>query len=1087
MKLKPLVYLISCIVWHYNVHADEALDAYRLGEYNKAAELYTKKIPETGEGLYALAEMYAYGYGLPRHVDNAIVNYTKAAEKNYLPALLQMAKYELFINHRPEDALIWYKKAADLQDINAMMYCAAAYIYGIGTTENEDIAKKYYISAAKLGNPLAQLTLAKHFFESKVGKNEQLAWLWLNKACDKNYLPAITYKANLLNDGLHIQADKQLAQVLLNKALKENYVPAIVLQGEWAIKENQWDNAIKNFKAAADKGFYPAEIALSNLYMQEGTPVMNKSLGFEWMMKAARHHVPFAQKQIAEFYMNGIGVNKNEQMAQKWQNYVKKSPNAQAAFKLRQAAYWLSGGKYADFQHGNFALKGIWFDWKNTQALQENHLNTSPRFLILGVHELFKPNYNLVQPVQIPFVEYLDAIMRLKGAVPAPKELMPHYGLPNKGDLSKDEFNVLVHQAQLGVAEAQFMLGQCYLNGIQTKQDSLVARQWFEKAQAQDELRAQYELAIMELASQDDELKRHGLKMLKDAAFKGNPHAEYTLGLLSEQGIKNKAGKDILAMNLDDAKNMFRLASLNNLGIAKFRLAEWLSREPLATIPVQEREQRQLVIRSLYYEAVKNGTEEAKLPLAFHLASSKDPAKQAWALKVAKESAKQDNAEAALLVGLMLDRDTKNPNHTNDALEWYALAKKHPIGGFVWASLSPNQDKVKMYLTKAAQAGFSYAYLNLAVLAHQEHQSEVADLQQAVSMDNFLASHLLANQLVLNGKPQELKQSREIFEKLAVKGDIEAQAKLGYMYSYGLGVNKDGKVGQQWLIHAAQQKHAVAQFLLASMYHLGAFGESANDEAAKYWFKQSAQSYPAAAVDLGFIYETVDKEYNLALTAYNQALPKVKLGSYFNIGLIYQYGKGALVDLNKAENNFKLAISAGSPKVMVVLGDLFLFKSDSKEDDAQALKWYQEAASYGHSDANYRLGLLHETGIGTKVDYNQAQIFYEKAAKKGNTNAEKALQRIKNYGLMSARNYRQSFHNIGHMLSKHFRNGPNSSGQNVLSVELRYFKLLDTWNRGDMNHAKEDVLKILHDYPYYSPARMMLMQIESTPPLNKHV
>jgi enhanced entry protein EnhC len=1084
MKLKPLVYIIGCLAWQYSAHADDALDAYRLGEYGKAAELFAKQNPESGEGLYALAEMYAYGYGIPRDVEKAISYYTQSAEKNYLPALQVMSRYELLMKHQPDQALIWFKKAADLQDVNSMMYCAAAFIYGLGTNANEDIAKKYYIGAAKLGNPLAQLTLAKHFFESKVGKNEQLAWLWLNKACDKNYAPAMTYKAYLLNKGEHIQADPKLAQAFMNKVLAMNYVPALVLKGKWALAQNQWDIAIKDFKEAADKGFYPAEIALAGLYMEDTTPVMNKSIGFEWMMKAARHHIPYAQKQLVEFYTNGIGVEKNDNLAKKWQEYSKKSPHAKFAYKQRQAAYWLSAGKYKDFLHGDYALKGIWFDWQNHQALQQNNLNSTPRFLILGLHEIFKPNYNLVKPSQIPFVEYLDVIMRLKGPVASPKELMPHYGLPNKGNLSLDEFNQLDHQAQIGVPEAQFMLGQCYLNGIQTKKDISIARAWFEKAQAQDELRAQYELAIMDLESLDDETKKHGLKMLKDAAFKGNPHAEYTYGLLNEVGIKNKAGKDLLAVNIDDAKNMFRLASLNNLGVAKFRLAEWLSREPLSTIPVQEREKRQLVIRSLYYEAVKNGIDEAKMPLAFHMASSKDPAKQEWALKIAKEYANKGDAEASLLAGLMIDRDIKNPNHANDALDWYADAKKHPIGGFVWASLSPNPDKVKAYLNKAADAGFSYANLNLAVLAHQEHLSEVADLQKAVAMNNFMASHLLANQLVLNGKPQDLKQSRDIFQRLAEKGDIEAQAKLGYMYVHGLGGSLDTKLGNQWLVHAAEQHHVIAQFLLATMYHLGAFGETANDEAAKYWFKQSAKAYPAAAVDLGFIYETVDKEYGLALQSYHQALPKVKLGSYYNIGLIYQYGKGASVDFAKAEDNFKLAVEAGSPKAMVALGDLFLFKSQSKEDDIQALKWYQEAASEGQSDALYRIGLLYETGIGTDLNYSQARVFYAKAAKRGDLKAEKALERIQMYGLMSAGNRRRSIQDLGHMLAAHFRNRP-SNNDTSLSVELRYLSVLDAWNRGQIKDAKEDILKIVKDYPYYSPAKMMLMQMD-TPPSNQH-
>lgn len=57
-------------------------------------------------------------------------------------------------------------------DVNAQMFMAAAYLYGVGVKKNTDIARRYYIDAAKNGNAIAQYTLAEYFLESKHAGNK---------------------------------------------------------------------------------------------------------------------------------------------------------------------------------------------------------------------------------------------------------------------------------------------------------------------------------------------------------------------------------------------------------------------------------------------------------------------------------------------------------------------------------------------------------------------------------------------------------------------------------------------------------------------------------------------------------------------------------------------------------------------------------------------------------------------------------------------------------------------------------------------------------------------------------------------------
>src|ERR1700753_1260581 len=99
--------------------------------------------------------------------------FTKSAEKGYLPAVQVMAKYNLFQEKNPEQAIRWFKQAASLGDVEAQMFMAAAYSYGIGVKKNNDAAIHYDIDAAKNGNALAQFALADHFIDSRHSSNNK--------------------------------------------------------------------------------------------------------------------------------------------------------------------------------------------------------------------------------------------------------------------------------------------------------------------------------------------------------------------------------------------------------------------------------------------------------------------------------------------------------------------------------------------------------------------------------------------------------------------------------------------------------------------------------------------------------------------------------------------------------------------------------------------------------------------------------------------------------------------------------------------------------------------------------------------------
>jgi TPR repeat protein len=69
------------------------------------------------------------------------------------------------------------------------------------------------------------------------------------------------------------------------------------------------------------------------------------------------------------------------------------------------------------------------------------------------------------------------------------------------------------------------------------------------------------------------------------------------------------------------------------------------------------------------------------------------------------------------------------------------------------------------------------------------------------------------------------------------------------------------------------------------------------------------------------------------------------------------------------------------------------------QDYGKALKWYEEAAAAGNTDAMINLGRLYEQGLGVAQDYGKALEWFQKALEAGNTHAMINLTRLREQDL----------------------------------------------------------------------------------------
>ncbi len=1059
-KMKSIVpwFCLAAITNASLAFADQGLDAYRIGNYNKAADLLVNSTSKDPIVDYYLGKMRLYGYGELKNNKLAIRHLEKAAERGLLSAQKIMARYELLETGNLEKALYWFKKAAATDDTSALMYCASAYYFGVGTKVNRDVARKYYIAAAKNGNSIAQYSVARNFLKSHHSVNKKLGMIWLNKSLEQHNPEAQLLMAKQYMHGSMVEKDLGKARELINLAIEQRYLPASYAMGELEYLEKNYKQAHEWYSKASSADYVPAVLQLAKLYGDEKGEFFNQHESFLLTLKAAQLGSKKACLALADMYAKGIGTDADATLVESWKKKAKLI-NKSAKDKAQiEAVLWLTNRKANKFSETGYNLRGILKTWHNTHDLAENNYNQPPQFRNISKDEIYKPNFELVSPNQISIAEYYNILLAGKDLENS-KWQPPTYLIPTAKNITennkilreqqraslgfdyllqivmsadgeidyKKEFAKLESRAAIGDAVAQFDLGQMYQYAIGVEKDIPQAIKYYKLAAQQGSLPAEYNLGIIYLTGNEvNQDYKLALQWLTDAAFKGNDYAQYVLARIYENGYQDNEGKEIIKADKEQSLAMYRIAAANNYGPAQYRLAEIMVREKPVDLSEAGKLKRNRLIKDLYAKALANNDKRASLPLAFYNAMESNEKKLKLAYDTANKESEKGNKDAALLLALMYDRGIIVEKNRDSAIRWYQQAGDNAVSAFILGTysalgqgLKKDPEKAHELLEKAIASNFSYANLNLGVLNKTHDLEFLHYLSTALEQGNSTAGLLLADYYLSKSKDaKQLQDARKIYEQFAEQGDKNAQLKLGFLYEKGIGGKVDYAAAKSWYKKAALQKQAQAQFLLARLYQLGKIDKAPNIKLAKKWYKNAIESYPRAAIALGFLYDTVNDNYQQAMANYKFADEHKEIIGSFNLGLIYERGQGCSVDFNKAQNLYLKAAKAGHRESMVQLAGLYLNGKGTKLDFREAFKWYSKAAELGDRNAMYNLGLLYETGSFPKLNYEKAREYYQKSAKLGDAKASLALARLFQYGIGVEKDLEKSAE-IYNNLSKH--------------------------------------------------------------------
>jgi hypothetical protein len=119
-----------------------------------------------------------------------------------------------------------------------------------------------------------------------------------------------------------------------------------------------------------------------------------------------------------------------------------------------------------------------------------------------------------------------------------------------------------------------------------------------------------------------------------------------------------------------------------------------------------------------------------------------------------------------------------------------------------------------------------------------------------------------------------------------------------------------------------------------------------------------------------------------------------KVQAMFEVGRMYELGRGVDTDYATAAQWYQRAVEAGNADARGRLGRLYLYGKGVPRDPARAFRLLQEAAQQNVPSAQFELGHLYETGTGVDRNPDAAIKWYQRARDGGDYRAEAALRKL---------------------------------------------------------------------------------------------
>ncbi|UVK46583.1 SEL1-like repeat protein [Mesorhizobium sp. AR07] len=520
---------------------------------------------------------------------------------------------------------------------------------------------------------------------------------------------------------------------------------------------------------------------------------------------------------------------------------------------------------------------------------------------------------------------------------------------------SAEAFPLMAIAARAGIAEAEYRVARCYLEGSGVPPSRTEGTRWLRRAANHESADARALLAalyVTGLATAEADGKGSESERLFEQDSPGEPDFVAALGFAAKAAEAGSAtGQAILGYIFTSGPEPMRDADAAH---------GWYERSAAA------------------------GCAEGCLGFALSLARRGGLAERA---RIADEVRRA--ADAGLPTAIYL----------------LAVLTEHGLG------VTGDHAAAARLYQAAAEKGLPSAQFRLGLalidgsLVDQDPTAGEAWMRRAALGGNIEAAYLLGDRHV-KSRPPDFAEAATWYRRAADSGHQAAARAIASLYLTGNGVAKDDKEGARWLRVAANGGNQEAQVDLANLVLRGA-GEPDDTASVAEWFEAAASSGDLiAAFNLGLCFTKgvgVRQDEGRAAQWLRRAADGVAEAQYM-YARILQDGRGVAAEPKEARVWFARAAEAGVLDAKVALAEMLLNGRGGPRLPAAAVQLFERAADGGHAGAMFALGALYSTGQGLPVDQTAAQKWFAAAAERGHGQAQLMLSRYLFKGLAGEHN-----------------------------------------------------------------------------------
>ena len=963
---------------------------------------------------YELGKMYLYGIGIEKNQElgteyclDAYWNFRASVEKSYGFDVgrsvddgtaekegftgIKAAAYLMYTLGRmeyagegmPRDyskAYQWFRLSADGGHVHSNYRLAKMYYAGEGIRQDYAMAESYFRTAADGKDKYAYYALGK-MFDTGIGaeQNYKKAADWYTKASMENVSYADYRLAKMYSNGQGVEKDDELADALYQKALNE-----------FIEQDKQQPDADTEFRVA-------------NMYLKGLGVEKNPEEGLKWLGLCCEKKNARAQYQLAGMYQKGEGVPQDEIKAQSLYSealtgFLEQEKETPAAYVEYQIA-----GMYK-YGNGTEQDDEIAFQWY-VEAAEKGHPHAA--------YYTARACYEGTGTEQ----SYSDAVKWYQKAANGGDA----YAMYALGKMYRDGMGMELNSEQayqyfLAAAKlehefAQFAAAEALLSGTGVKKNVQGAVDWFQKCAEKGNLFAFYQLG--RIYSEEDMLDEKKARLYYALALAGfieqekeeeNAQTEYCIASMLLDGLGTE--KDV-----ESAVKWFSKSAKQNNPYAAYKLGEIFSDE---NQPCYDQKKASRFYRQAFDGFLNQEQEEADARLEYRVASmyleGKGTEKD---VKAAVQwftlSAEKENNYAAYQLGEIFSDEKQPCRDMEKANNFYRQA----LNGFLEQEEEEADTQLEYRIANMYLAGKG---------AKKDVEAAVRWFSKSAEKNNSYAAYRLGEIFSDEKQPGRDQEKASRFYRQALDGFLkqeqdEADPQLEYriagMYSAGKGVEKDVAAAVRWFSKSADRNNFYSAYQLGELLSDKELPKDTEELKGLYSSLSGLSEENRKAIASMDKYHLINAlrfcsntYYTKALTGYIESEAKDPDDKIeYKIAQMYHSGKGTIKNDPKAFQWFSLSASKGNAYAQFQVARMLEKGEGIATNKRQAQMIYASALAgflkilqeKPDADLLYKVGMMYESGLGTKRDLSTAKQYYAEAAAEGNIHAQLRLNQIQAY------------------------------------------------------------------------------------------